>query len=243
MSDEGKKYGASARGLWRKVYGYQNTKPELVAVVDISTSTTRSIDLNKTIRHRDFYFIDGITANYEVTVAPTGSLLAEYDEGLVNVNTTNLSYTGNFNFTFSNTPIIVLSIENAALYGNNLNVFGFSVDASQFSFGFSSDFSGSIRYRAINAASYPAYATSVYTASITASAGTALPGGLSYYTASFAALLSTPFSFKETSWMLGTNIAQGPDVSIITQTSSSTEATSEFSSELQSTIHFIAFSS
>lgn len=246
MSDEGKKYGSSARGLWRRVYGYQNSKPQLVEVIDTQTSVTRSIDLNKTIRHRDYYIVDGITANFAPFVPPvpppTGSL-AEYDEGIVEVNTSAFVYAGNFNFTFSDNPIIALSIEDAALHGGNLNVFGISLNTSQFTFSFSSDFSGSIRYRAINAPTYPAYVTSAYTASITASAGTASPGGLSYYTASFSALPSTPFSFRETPWYLGLNVSQGPDVATFPQTSSSVGATSEFSSELQSTMHFIAFSS
>lgn len=241
MSEEGKKYGASARGLWRRVYGYQNTKPQLVEVVDVASATTRSIDLAKTLRHRDFYYIDGITANYIPSIPPppipTGSF-AEYDEGIIFVNTNAFSYMGNFNFTFSNNPIVVLSIEDALPGTENVNLFGINPGVSNFTFGFSSDFSGSIRYRAIYSPTYPALATSSFTASMSASAGSVNPGGLAYYTASFAALPLAPFEVRQTIWV---EDALGEDVAFITQVSSSSEISSDLSSEFSKTVHYIAF--
>jgi len=240
MADEGKKYGGPARGLWRKVYGYQNAKPQFVEVVDILTATTKSVDLNKTIRFRDFYIIEGITTGFERTIV-VPSNLSEYDEGVIFVNTIADDYIGNYNFTFSANPIVVLSIESSALYGANLDVFGLTTTNNGFNFSFSSAFSGSIRYRAINALSYPAFVTSSFTASMTASAGIASPGGLSYYTASFATLSATPFYFAQTVWTNGTNVTLGASVGIFPETSSSSDATSNFSSELSNTVHYIAF--
>lgn len=241
MSDENNNRYGSGKNLWRKVYGYQNNKPRVVAVVDPQTSVTYSLDLNKTLRHRDYFIIKSLTSGSITTAASSGSgfSVAEYDEGLVLFSSIADTKTGSFNFTFSNAPIVVLSVESASLYGENLNVYGFSVSTGSFTFGLSAPFTGSIRYRAIYAPSYPALATSSFTASITASAGSANPGGLDYYTASFAALPGTPFSFRDTTWDTLGN--QDVDVYLQTGTSSSNQATIDISAPLSSLIHFIAF--
>lgn len=245
MSDFSNKYGNNARGLWRKVYGYNNRKPELTTIVDTVSNTTYSLDLNKTVRHRDYYIIDGFVGAIQET--PVEILPFEYEEGLIYLNYDEFGNTmpeggiGFFTFPFTATPIVVLQIESASLYGENLNIFGTELTSQQFSFGLSAPFTGSIRYRAINMPSYPAYVTSAYTSSITASAGIANITGLTAYTASFAALPGTPFRFMQTVW--DTSYSNNVDVHLETQTTSSNSATVEFSSDLTAAIHFIAFSS
>jgi hypothetical protein len=212
MSDDiNSKYGGNARNLWRKVYGYQNNKPQMVSVVDSITQVTYSLDLNKTLRHRDFFIIQGINSGSQFITEEVSFPTAEYDEGLFHFSSISDHGTGSFNFTFSNFPTVVLSVESASLYGEGVNIFGGTSTPSGFTFGLSAPFSGSIRWRAIYSPSYPAVATSAYTASITASAGSAFPNGATYYTASFATLPGIPFSYRDTTWD-GIPIVPGPSL-------------------------------
>lgn len=237
MSND-EKYGGRSRGLWRKVYGYQNNKPQVVAFVDTATNTTMSLDLNRTFRHRDFFFIDSIIQGITESVPLPVASLAEYDEGVVSMSNTDLGV-GYFNFNFTENPIIVLTVDSASQYNENVIIYGLSRNTASFTFGTSAPFDGTIRYRAIYSASYPAYATSSFTSSITASAGSTNPGGLSYYTASFAALPDVPFKFLQTAWDLDSNM--DVDVDLQAETSSSSGATIEISAPMSSSIHYIAF--
>lgn len=251
MTDDiNNKYGGNARNLWRKVYGYQNNKPQVVSVVDSITQVTYSLDLNKTLRHRDFFIIQGLNSGSQLEVSESsGYAIGEYDEGLFHFSSITDQGTGSFNFTFSNFPIVVLSVESASLYGEGVNVYGGNITPSGFTFGMSAPFSGSIRWRAIYATSYPALCTSSYTASITASAGSVSMTGQAYYTASFATLPGVPFSYRDTAWTgipmipppdVG-SVTNSEDVALIHQTSSSNSATVEISGPTFATIEFIAF--
>ena len=240
MSNENDNRYGSGKHLWRKVYGYNSPKPRVVEVIDTVAAVTYSLDLNKTLRHRDFFIIkDRIAGELEIPATPPN--LAEYDEGIVNfTDLTTTTGTANFNFTFSSTPYVVLTVESASLYGENLNIYGSFLNTTTCNFDLSAPFSGSIRYRAIYSPTYPAYVTSAYTASITASAGSANPGGLAYYTASFAGLPGPTFKFLDTAWDLST--LGMSDVGLVTQTSSSNNATVEISAPgMDADIHFIAF--
>lgn len=232
------KYGGRSRGLWRKVYGYSVNKPQVVSFVDTATETTMSVDLNRLVRHRDYFYIDGIIAGPTASAAIVVNGLAEYDEDLIFVSGSDIG-TGFFNFTFSETPIVVLTPETDAIWGENIQIYGLSLNTASFTFGISAPFSGNIRYRAIYSSSYPAYATSSFTSSITASAGSTNPGGVSYYTASFAALPGAPFRFYNTAWDLSGNM--DVDVALQPQTSGSSTATIEISAPMSSSVHYIAF--
>lgn len=240
MSDDNNaKYGGNARNLWRKVYGYQNNKPQVVSIVDPQTQVTYSLDLNKTLRHRDYFIIKGVNSGTQLV--ETGSVITEYDEGVYAINSLTDQGTGSFNFTFSSNPYVVLTVESASLYGESLNLFGGNITTSGFTFGLSAPFTGSIRWRAIYATSYPAYVTSAYTASITASAGAVAPLGQTYYTASFATLPGVPFKYLDTSWEY-MGISDGTaDVALTTDTLSANTATVEISAPSDATIEFIAF--
>jgi hypothetical protein len=244
MSDDiNSKYGGNARNLWRKVYGYQNNKPQMVSVVDSITQTTYSLDLNKTLRHRDFFIIQGLNSGSQTLTTESAFVTAEYDEGLFHFSSITDHGTGSFNFTFSSLPIVVLSVESASLYGGGVNLFGGNITTSGFTFATSAPFSGSIRWRAIYATSYPAVCSSSYTASITASTGPpVIPLGSTAYTASFATLPGVPFSFRDTSWENVGIVTTGfGDVAFTHETSSSSTATVEISAPAYSTIEFIAF--
>ncbi len=205
--------------------------------MDTITATTMSLDLNKTLRHRDYFIIDGIAGGLEREAPPTPPVeITEYDEGLVFLNGTDTG-TGTFNFTFSNNPIVVLTPETDSMWGENVNVYGFARTTSGFTFGISAPFSGNIRYRAIHSPTYPAFCTSSFTSSITASAGTATLLENYHYTASFAALPGVPFKFLQTAWNPGTM----HDVAFQTQNSSSNSANVEISAPVSTTVHFIAY--
>lgn len=236
MANDDVKYGGRARGLWCKVYGYSVNKPVVVSFMDTTTSTTMSLDLNKTFRHRDYFIIEGIAGGQTAEVPAPPSNLTEYDEGLVFL-TGGDSGTGSFNFTFSDNPIVVLTPDPAVLWGENVNVYGITRTTSGFTFGTSAPYSGAIRYRAIYSPSYPALCTSSFTSSITASAGTSVLTENYAYTASFAALPGSPFKFLQTAWHNGTM----HDVSFQTQVYDSDSANVEISAPVSTTVHFIAY--
>lgn len=208
-----------------------------MAIIDQQKAVTYSLDLNKTIRHRDYYIIQGIAGTN--IIEDSGVVLAEYAEGLVTM-TGGTGSTGTFPFTFTSSPIIVLTPENASFWGENVIVYGLTAGLSSFTFETSAPYSGTILYRAIYSPTYPAYATSSFTASITASAGEAHVDTLHYYTASFTALPVNPTRFVQTAWNFEpTNLV---NVYFETQTTSSTQATVEISAPFSRSIHFIAFS-
>lgn len=245
MTDFSNKYGNRAKNLWRKVYGYRNYQPSETTIVEADTGVTYSIDLNKTIRHRDYFIIDGYVGPLIASQGGTSSSpypTAEYDEGLFYITEESSFNQVYFSFMFSSTPIVVLTVESASRGGTNLQLYGKTTLTDQFFFETSAPFSGTIRYRAIYSPTYPALATTAYTTSITASAGTTNGGGATYYTASYSALPGTPFKFLQSGWD-NSYPAQtlGPDIWFTTETSSSTAATVHFSSEMNADIHFIAF--
>jgi len=241
-NDQNNKYGGNARNLWRKVYGYHNNKPQVVSIVDPQTQVTYSLDLNKTLRHRDFFIINGVNSGSQVIITSSFAFAtAEYSEGIFTLPSLGTSGTGSFGFTFSHQPYVVLSVESASIYGGNLNLYGGNITTTGFTFDFSAPFSGSIRWRAIYSPTYPAVATSAYTASITASAGSVAPGGKSFYTASFATLPGLPKFYYDTAWAnVGINDGSA-DVAFSHQTSSSNSETVEISAPTNTTIDFIAF--
>jgi len=231
------KYGGRATGLWRRTYGYSSRKPVVITFVNTATDTTMSVDLNKTIRHRDFYIINGIpggTANETPVIPPVD--LAEYDEGVISVLESDVSILGYFNFTFSSDPIIVLTADSASNWGENVNIYGLYFDTQQFVCQTSAPFSGTIRYRAIYSPTYPAYCTSSYTSSITASAGIQTLNFVDSYTASFSALPGTPFKFLQTLWP-GSNY----DVALSASYVDSDSANVEISDAVSASVHFIAY--
>lgn len=197
-SDNQSKYGAN-RNLWRRHYpiGAPRREPQSIDLVDPDTNVSYSLNLQTTIRHRDFFkIIQRATSSSETpTPEPTASL-GEYDEGLIYFNNTDTA-TFNFNFTFSSTPYVVFSIDSTPITGSEfINVFGYQKSTTGSQLGLSAPFSGTVRYRAAYASSFPGNFTSSYTASITASAGTVTLTLTEVFTASYAALSSAPSEFR-----------------------------------------------
>jgi hypothetical protein len=239
------KYGAN-RNLWRKLYpiGSPRRAPETVNLVDPNTNVSYSLDLQRTIRHRDYFRIIQATSGSYVSTITTGAYaVGEYDEGLIHFNNTS-DASFNYNITFSSTPFVVYTIEAsapAALNQENINVFGFSKTTTSAIVGLSAPFSGTVRYRAAYATSYPATFTSAFTASMIASAGSESVVYVTAYTASYTELPSTPTIFIQSP--INTSASGQPDVFLDPDETSFTVTTTntEFSAPYSGSIDFIAY--
>lgn len=205
MADNSK-YGNN-RNVWRKSYGTgQATRPPQLTTYEVFdvvsepvnfdpitgkplVSSSITIDLQKTVRHRDFFKTFGISGPI---------IIGEYDEGLIHFNNVD-TVSFNFNVTFSGSPYIVFSMEGeAAAVQNtyNLNIYGLSVTNANGIVGLSAPFSGTIRYRAAYAEGFPAYfygksgSTTPTSGWFVASANKLNPDNQSYLSASWSALLA-----------------------------------------------------
>lgn len=247
MSSDQRKYGDN-RNLWRKLYpvGSPRQAPKNITVTDSQTNQTFTLDLQKTIRHRDYFQI--FNSQSVAGIAPAVLVLGEYDEGLVifnNTTTANFS----FNFTFSGTPVAVFSMEaEAGTVSNttNINIFGTNINTTGGTIGTSAPFSGTIRYRAAYAASYPSYFTSSYAPSsgtFRASAGTTIPSNQSAYTASWAALATNPTVFYQTPFDDGNTPTYTADVALIPDANTFTpnSVASDISAPVSVSINYIAY--
>ena len=197
MANNQQKYGNN-RNLWRKIYpvGSPRRAPATVNLVDPKTNTSYSLDLQQTIRHRDYFQIRQFLSG-PLVISP---ILGEYDEGLATfLNTT--SSIVSFNFVFSGQPVVVLTMESASIQNtSNVQLFGANFNNSKFIARTSAPFSGTIRYRAMYAASYPSYFTSSFapaSGTFRASAGSVAGNGTSFVTASWASLNNTPTVYFE----------------------------------------------
>ena len=189
------------RNIWRKSYpiGIPRRPPVIVTETKLGSdgnTYTTVLDLNKTVRHRD---------SYELLGDPGSVILGEYDEDLIHFN--NESYkTFSFNFTFSSNPTVVFTQNIAAPAQpntENVNIFGISRTTAGGIVALSAPYSGTIRYRAAYAPSYPSYFTgsiasiSPTTGIFVASVDREVPNNQSFVTASWAALASAgPYVFQ-----------------------------------------------
>jgi hypothetical protein len=188
------------RNQWRKSYpiGIPRRPPALVTETKVGTDGnpyTTTLDLNQTIRHRDVYFLQGDISSIA---------LGQYDEDLIHFNNESIK-AFNYNFTFSSNPTVVFSqgtADPSQPNTENVNIYGISRNTTGGVVALSAPYSGTIRYRAAYASSYPSY----FTGSIASIAPTAgvfiasvdnrMPDNESFLTSSWATLASalpTPF--------------------------------------------------
>lgn len=255
MADNSK-YGSN-RNVWRKSYGTGQAKrpPQLFTyeVFDVVNepvnfdpitgkplvSSSVTIDLQSTVRHRDFF----------KTFGKEGAIvIGEYDEGLIHFNNEDV-VSFNFNITFSSSPYLVFNVEQeAAAVQNtyNLNVYGVSVTTTNGVVGLSAPFSGTIRYRAAYSDTFPAYfygkSGSVTPTSgwFVASAKRLVPDNQSYLSASWDSLLSplpsvfqTPFDDNSN---FDANVAVQPQIGTLTNAG----VVAELSALMSSSIYVLA---
>jgi hypothetical protein len=141
MSD----YIPSNRNSLRKIYSINRVVPDLRTL-----GSGEVIDANRQSIHRDFYVTEQRT-QFQVSSSVVYGI---YEDDYIHLNhETTKSII--FSQTFPVPPIVVLSLEdntgleNIVPFLSSLNVLGATVNVS-------SEYSGSIRYRAIYSATYPA---------------------------------------------------------------------------------------
>lgn len=205
------------RSNWKKTYGYIGAKPKYTQIVNVHTNVTYSVDANSILRHRDYYEIRG---PYESIYLSGGYAIGEYDEGLIPFTMTGNTFVSfNFTFNFSQRPYVVFTIDPNGQNQENIIAYGISVSTTGAYMGISAPYSGNIRYRAVNAASYPAICSSSYSSAFTCSAGSALVVNDTFYTANFTPMagvnffLQTPWDFNNTNtsdvYLSASNIING----------------------------------
>jgi len=232
------KYGRN-RQLWRKVYGTRRRKPETTSFVDTLSNETVTLDLHRTLRHRDFFVIRStFTGSFR---APLN--LAQFDDGLIAFKNTD-SATANFNFCFTTTPdAVVLTVDSAADSSDNVIPYGITFNSCSMAIGLSAPFTGNVRYRAVySSGGYPALVTSslvptnVHNVSAGRVTASLLP--VTSYTASFDAFTAAPSTFYRTTWDDLSNC--DIDVDLTLESSTSASAIGEISAPLSNSIYFIA---
>lgn len=141
MSD----YIPSNRNSLRKIYSINRVVPRLITL-----GSGETIDANRQSIHRDFYVIEQRT-QFEISSSVVYGI---YEDDYIHLNhETTKSII--FSQTFPVPPIVVLSLEdntgleNIIPFLSSLNALGATVNVS-------SEYSGSIRYRAIYSPTYPA---------------------------------------------------------------------------------------
>jgi hypothetical protein len=226
------------RNLWRKVYTFRRRKPNVRQFVDPKTDLSFSLDLNQTLRHRDFFIVQTIVSGPFVS-----SIIAEYDEGLIAFDNTTMA-AAPFSFCFSDTPdAVVLSVESVSDYSNNIIPYGLGFNSCSMSVGVSAPFSGNIRYRAAYSVDgYPAVATSSFapgSGSFTVYAGHITASDVTSFTTTYDVGPMGPSSFRNSPWDFFTNF--GADV-FIDKTVGITGSSGEISAPYNNPIYFIAFS-
>ncbi len=187
------------RNLWRKVIGYGDAQPRPVieTFVDPLTSIEYSLNLQETLRHRDLFQVP------KPNIDNDSVTYGEYDEGIVSYVMTDSVYKDfNFGITFTNNPIVVLTIDQNETNTTNVIPYGITFSTTGAYVGISAPFSGNLRYRAIYNATYPTQVISAFTGSIiVASAGTITVSSNSVsYSTTFDALSSIPTEIYQTAW-------------------------------------------
>lgn len=146
------------RNLWRKSYGYRRRKPIKETFTENETGNSYTLDLQQTVRDRDFFRID--TDNRTVAeVIPPLFPYAEYEEGTIFLSADFLETQGDmtsgmFVTPFSGKPFVTLELLDS---NPGIEIFGLVSSVSGFDLGFTAVSNITFKYRAIYAPSgYPA---------------------------------------------------------------------------------------
>lgn len=136
-------FNPTTRGIHRKIYPNNRVAPRTVVFGSSSLDTNRY--------QRDYnYFILPIYPGLQY--ATSNITYGLYEEGLI-IFDHNVTKTVTFSTVFGQEPVIALSVEGQ----DNVNPFIVSATNLGFIVGVSSELSGTVRYRAIYADSYPVY--------------------------------------------------------------------------------------
>lgn len=226
------------KGRYKKIYSYERYEPRLQNV-SFSDGTVSSIDVTKFIVDRQYYLIPGplffISSSGEV-IYPTG----EYEEQTYSFSSFSTGSSLSFLNSFSAKPIVSVEILSSSNSLQNVSYFLKNISSTGFNIEFSSEFSGSVKYRAIYSSTYPAIVertpenpSSFYTAS----AGAFFVGNDSTANITYDALPSTPTNIFISPEDTGNNLSQ---VSLeVTGSVNVSSSTINISSNTNSYINFI----
>jgi hypothetical protein len=222
------------RNRSKRTYGYERQQPVTIQVVE--NGVTKSLDHNQLVLHRDFYIIFETSSSLP---APNPTVYAEYDEDFIHFNWQDTS-TRSFNISFTANPTVVLVLESEA--SGVVNPFLLSRSTTELTVGLSAQYSGAIRYRAINSNSgYPALVQrNVLEPSLTytAYAGFVDVSNSSTVTASYAFTGPGPdFVFLSPYNISGNDMA---DVWITSGSAGTTDIGADLSAETTTRINFLA---
>ncbi len=215
----------------RKVYHYERNPQELFDVV--LGDVTRSFDRNSIILHRDFYLI----RDHSGIIIPELEV-GEYDEDYIGFSGQDtLSKT--FNITFSALPIVTVQVEPTGSY--NINAYITSITTNSVTVGLSAPHSGNIRYRAINAATYPAVVVrNVLAPSLvyTASAGYIDLTSTSEFADPYSTLLPLASTIFFSTY--DTNGNNDADVAVVTSSYTTSVLSGSLSAPITNRVNFLA---
>ena len=214
------------RATYRKFYQFGRVPPVLVTV------GTATVDANRFQVHRDYYLIpvgEGDLGDpYAVGI---------YEDDFIWFNHES-SKTVTFSQTFTEAPVVVVEVDATNPLGN-IASFILKVTSATLQVGLSSEFSGSVRYRAIQASSYPAR---IYSGSVsffgTATTVDVVASGV--FSSSFAHMGGVPSSsFYSVYNYAGTG---DMDVSFISSSTGSSTGAGDLSAPITNRVNFLGLS-
>ena len=222
----------------KKVYGYERYQPKYIQVAIDEFGTIETLEISKLKIDRQFYLFPG---KKEYSTSPTASyFLGEYQENIFAISSFTTQSNVTFATPFSSKPIVTIEMLTSSNNLYNINNFVKNVTVNGFDVCFSSEFSGSLQYRAIYAANYPIMAerlpllpSSYYTAS----AGTVALNNSASATITYASLLTTPTNVFLEIEDSGNNLGQVFPSLIGSLTN--TSASIDVSSQTDSILNFI----
>lgn len=222
----------------KKVYGYERYQPTYIQVTIDEFGNTETLEISKLKIDRQYYLLPG-KKEYS-TISTASYFSGEYEENISLISSIVTQSTVTFATPFSSKPIIAIEILTSSNNLYNVNNFIKNVTVNGFDISFSSEFSGSFKYRAIYATNYPIIAerlpilpSNFYTAS----AGIVSLNNSSTTAITYSNLYVTPTDLFLSVEDNGNNTGQ-----VFPQLSSSltlTSAVVDISSQTDSILHFI----
>jgi hypothetical protein len=229
VSDNRNRYGQNANN-WRRTYGYVRRKPVTITYLDENLATERTIDLNSTFRHRDFFEVAGYN--------PNNIFSFEYEEGSVYFNNED-SKEVTFNRIFTYAPYVIYFAEPTPDNSHNINVFGTALPTqNRMYIGTSAPFTGYVHYIAVAAPSWSQPSTSGSSTHIYA--GEYDLFNVSEYTASYS-LPTTGSNYVYYDTIHENFNSFTANTFTLNVSASNTQSTNTLSANVTNKLHFIIF--
>lgn len=201
--------GLKNKSRLRRTYGYERYEPRPQTIF-FNDGTTQIIDLTRFSIDRQYYLLAG-PIQFNSSSGSSALPFGEYEEFTYNFSSFSTGSLISFSTPFTVKPILTAEINSSTNNLQNISFFLKNVTTSSFNIEFSSQFSGSITYRAIYSSTYPAIVERIPDAPasfFTASAGTLLINNESSKTITYAALPGAPTGLFYSLEDIGNNLSQ-----------------------------------